>query len=261
VYEFAPPAPAEILLRTEATLSAKIQVASRLIGAPAALTTATLATASGPSASVRHEALRVRLERWLATDSEPRADAAVPLIAVVRGAADALLVATRIGDVVLAGREGGSALSTAAALLARVCSAAEGPDIATERATIDAALREVAAWIDRHVAARDAGLDTAVLASTRRGVLARIAAIVRCAPAHRRPQLAGLAAAARSAVAAPLNAGIEHRLSALSNAPMPDEQWLRELVRCASSAPERPADQAPAVALIALIVVTAPREF
>ena len=88
------------------------------------------------------------------------------------------------------------------------------------------AIAAIERWDARRVVLDDAGIADGVASQDRRRVIRRIAAIARRVPAHRRVDMAALAATARRAVLARRGAGGEWLLRELAGADLPDEAWL-----------------------------------
>jgi hypothetical protein len=130
------------------------------------------------------------------------------------------------------------------AVVAACAAAAGGADAAVHRMPLRERLAALRAWCADAGAWADAGLDPAAerVASTRRPdahalrrpshdrdhrrVLARVAAIVRRTPPHRRPSVAALAERARAALALPAGVGRDLALAGLAASSLPDDAWL-----------------------------------
>ena len=245
VYALCPPADAELLLGIERRLCAKLEAAGRSVGVAGSILPASLvpSAARGDGSSppltspVQYAAIaRATVASWRDAASDGRTmhlaarDGSV--VATVGASVNGIVAACIVGGtsilVALLG-EGAGPITDRLSIVARAVQlAAEGRDAPTHDA--DVAVRARAAlvrWAERRLAQRDAGLAGGVVAHERRHILARMAAIVRRTPPHRRGQVAALATAARRSVLVSRGIGAEWGLGTLArDTERPDEAWL-----------------------------------
>jgi len=208
---------------------------------------------------VSAQALACLLTRWVAhattdgADDDDRgpswhdAGRTPPLqVAAVRATDDGFLALLTGGasSVVLASLGGGP--SAALPVVARCAELAGGDATDIDAAALQEALAALAAWRADAADRATAGLEPDVAeppsapAVGRRRVTARIAAIMRAAPPHRRPLLSALAERARAVIARPGGAGLDRALGVLATSThLADEGWLAAVAELAT--PTRPA--------------------
>jgi superfamily II DNA or RNA helicase len=174
-------------------------------------------------------AARLVVIGWRRPSGSSRADGDGPLCGAVRTPASGFVAACVAGSRrFLVGTVGGP-VSDAPAVIAEAVRVADGePGVPTDAACV-AAIRALGAWWCEQQAAEDAGLSRIAGATARLRVFARIASIVRRAPAHLRPSVLALSDRARRATAAPFGTGAEWVLGQLAGASLPDIAWLRTI--------------------------------
>lgn len=240
VYAVAPPASAEVVLSIERRLGEKLRATRSVVGVAGAILppgAALLTDAGARSPSEAAEEVRRILERWRRLDG----GRAERVVALLRCRASGFLAACRdraapgadlAGSVpsstfLLASLGGSDVTDEPRAVHAAVVVALAGEAGAPTPADAEPALAAIGRWAARRAAIADAGIADSVSIRVRRRVIRRIAAIARRMPAHRRVDLATLAASARRAALARCGAGGERVLEELARADLPDEAWLR----------------------------------
>ncbi len=137
----------------------------------------------------------------------------------------------------LAGRADRGSASDDPGLMAELAEAVDhaGPAVRPDDATVSWAHEAVASWYRGQVTGEALAILAPGAVALQRGLLGRLARIVRSTPLHQRPAILGLAATARRALTRPLGAGGERVLAELVSAPMADACWLRTLAAFAES--------------------------
>jgi hypothetical protein len=238
-------------LSVEQRLRTKIDCAARSVGISGSILPASLArapvgsepqSAAGP-APPRPEATspaqcaalaRSIVARWRATadtlDTVRTGDRERTVSAAATADVDGILAAALIGDVpVLVASLGGPITDRAPVVARAVALVDAGREVTNEDATAIVRARDaVVAWGERRLARRDAGLADGAVASERRRILGRIAAIARRTPPHTRGHVARLAEGARAAALAAGGIGAEQSLGLLArDVERSDDAWLR----------------------------------
>lgn len=267
VYAMAPPASAEAALRVEHRLREKLRSAGRVMGIAGAILPGAAALPpfpSAPSPSESAESTRRMLESWRSGD--PAADG---VVAQLRCGLPGFVAACRTSPAAAGEVERSSNVSLLAAIGEReatddarvvhraVAAACSGEATAADRAAVSSALAALERWAARRAAIGITGIADGAAIRVRRRVIGRIAAIARRMPAHRRVDLASLAASARRAALAPCGAGGEWVLEELARADLPDEAWLRAVRAFGESAGApraAPAHDAP-LEIVALLLL------
>ncbi|GAC1654974.1 MAG: hypothetical protein NVS4B3_19400 [Gemmatimonadaceae bacterium] len=242
VYAFAPPAPAEALVRAEKRLRDKARVAAREIGAVGAIIPAFTFQAAGPSpSSMPHDAepgtsasvaeiwqrVRTTAERW--DDLSLARRAATPSIATLRTGTNGVVVSITDGDRFRPLASLGGPLTDDPAVLAEAFSAVDDARSEGEanRDAVAHVEQLIACWTLSRKTVEAIGLATSPTGRARRCALQRIARILAQTPRHRHADVARLAAEARQAVIAPCGAGGDRVLLQLVTSSLSDDAWLR----------------------------------
>lgn len=234
VYALAPPASSERVLRVEARLRAKLQLAERIVGLDDAnLPTATSVAESAPELT---SAMLAQLERWRdasASDEDSGGGGSRELVcAAVRAPNDGFLALVAVGaHRLLLARLDEQAVTqdpAAVSLAARLCA---GPAIPVSAPDAHKALEQIEHWGCGHSARCRLAMPSPRGASVRRHVATRVASLLSTSPRHERATVAALASRARDVLAVPLGAGGERALEALANADVSAVEWLGALVR------------------------------
>lgn len=234
VYQLRPPASAEEILRGEALVSLKHDVARKHVGASRVGPLATEGDAAAMPSSIPSQAeeLRAILCRWLDADSNNDS----PGRRICVGA----VTAGRMG-LIAAGYHAGTPLLLACLssvpatdLQAQIasCLLAEGADALVDRADYEEALRAVKDWAERYQASENAGAIAAAPVGRQR-LLRRIDAALQRAPPHLRASRARAVSAARQIASAPHGVAVEEDLEALAASTLPDDEWLGALASVA----------------------------
>ena len=216
-YGIRPPAAADILIRLEATIVAKMLEAE---------------ATEAPTAD--DERIRSILRRW-STESASSAELRLPpapeatRVAAVGSRQSGFLAmcaqGARLAFVASDGRRITNEPSEVLSLLLH----ADGRDVPPQLETVTGALNLLRSHLrtEHTVALTDP--QSAVAAQARRAALRRVSAIVQNARPHARSRLLELAIVARSAILGRLGVAAEAELMRLVKADLPDEEWLRAI--------------------------------
>lgn len=221
VYAFAPPAPAERLLRLEQRLRLKLSVAARAVGLAGAILPG-LAPSGHDAPAACRERIAAALGRWR-NATPPARDLVAAAARSTRAGALACVVSG--GEVMLVSVEGAQ-VSDRPDCVEAFTACDSGADAALDVVEAQRIRRLVEGWLRRRAVAGVMDLPAVRVASARRALLQRVDTIARRVPRHRQPELAPLVRAARTAAAATLSAGAERVLDQLTHAPLPDAAWL-----------------------------------
>jgi hypothetical protein len=245
VYQFHPPASAETVLRGEALVATKWDVARRVVGAQPIPPFESSGGAALSAANIqsRTEYLRAILGRWAVGESGHMHSNKNVHAAAVSAGESGFIAAGYLGNVPLLLTCRGETLSTRVASQITGCLLAEGSETSAERADYDAVLLAVEEWIEWHEGAESAGVAGSAPARRTR-LLNRIDATLQRAPPHLRQSRARVVAAARAVAAAPHGAAIEKDLEALTDSPLSDDVWLHALAALAVAPRAQPARRA-----------------
>jgi hypothetical protein len=262
VYALAPPAASERVLRVEQRLRAKLRLAHDVVGVGVQSLPA-LGFESQRAPPETASELHAMLEGWRLGGAEghatvqpsgegPRQFAFAGAIAAPAGFlalladADARLL---VGDI---GRGVTSDPRAIVTLVRAITKARDRPIVTPE---LDAALRTVTRWAEARHGQRLVGVGAVAGARLRARLNQRIAALLATAPRHDRVRIAALASQAQAlARRQRLTAGAERALAALVDAPMADEQWLREIIGLRDALP-REDERVQMPRILALILV------
>jgi superfamily II DNA or RNA helicase len=251
VYAFAPPAPAERMLRLEQRLRVKLGVAASSLGLAGAILPGLL-TPERPSPVARAERIQRLVRAWRGGAASQH-----PIAASVRSKTNAALACVR--------RDGHAELiavidgkvSDSSEDVERLVLAANGPDAPTEPRHLAEISCVVETWLARRANAGVIDLPFAHIARARHHVLRRAQAIAHRVHRHERVGMRDMLGAARSVATATLSAGAERVLDELARADMSDVAWLQSLgqfaaihARAASAEPD---------AVLALLLLRADR--
>ena len=245
VYAFAPPAPAERLLKLEQRLRVKLGAAASSVGLAGVILPG-LATANAPSPVERAE----RIQRLLAAWRGPRAES-VPVVAAVRSnLSGALACVRRAGQAELIALVGGT-ISDSPEVVERLLLSADGGDC--DPRGVDHAAQSIAQWLSRRSAFGVLDLPSARVARARHHVLRRVQSIAQRAHRHERVGMRDMLGAARLVATSTLSAGAERVLDELARADMPDVAWLQTLGEFAAIHARRTTTEPDAILAILLL--------
>ncbi len=225
VYALRPPAPAEVLLRMEHRLRAKLAVAARTVGIRGTIMPRLFPAEPPASSATRiHAEIAGQLARWHLPCGRP--PSGEPLVGAVHAA--------RPGFLALVGCDGrpeliaglGAGVSESPRDVLDALRLAEGPDVPVDARSVREALAAIACWRAERASFGVLGLGAGAAARTRRRLLHRIDAIAARSPRHLRSRYVPLALQARRVATERLGAGAERVLQELADARMPDEAWL-----------------------------------
>lgn len=226
VYALRPPAPAELLLRMEERLRAKLVAAARTVGIHGTIMPRLLPGTPSASPDSRLDAETARmLAGWRLAGDSPSFDA--PLVAAVLAPCDGFLaLVERDGRPELVA-DTGRGVGDAPRDVLDAVRMAEGPDAPCDPRTAEGVTAAIASW--RLARESFAVLDLAAgsAARARHRVLHRIDAIATRSPRHLRGRYVPLARDARRVATATFGAGAERVLEELAEAEMGDEAWLK----------------------------------
>lgn len=235
VYQFRPPISAENVLRGEALVSAKFDIARRAVGAgrfgPLADTDRAAPFASSiPSLA---EQLRTILGRWIRTERDAGlADRHTQTATVIVGQ-PGFIAAGYLGDTPLLLSCLAKTVSMNLDAQIAGCLLAEGIDGRVDPTDCEAALNALQHWVDNYSASEYAGASVAAPAGRKR-LLQRIDATLQRVPPHIRASRARSAATARQIASASHGAAIEDDLRVLADSTLSDDEWLSALAAVAS---------------------------
>jgi len=226
VYQLRPPASAEAVLRIEALVERKWNVARTSVGVNSWLPSRNERNICEAVSSIpaRADRLRTLLERWSTPDAPADSDRIVQAAAVSAGQTGFIAAGCiRNSPLLLTCRAG--TLSIDLDAQADACVLAESPDSVAGAADFAAVCAMIERWADQSEAMESAG--AAVPTPMRRkALLDRIDALVQNSPPHLRASRAPTAAIARLVAMTPHGAAVEQELAALANAPAVDDEWL-----------------------------------
>lgn len=233
VYQFRPPASAELVLRAEALVSTKWNLARRVVGAnPVAPFPGSRdldrSTSSIPS---RAERLRAILARW-SPEASSLSDSGVHAAAVSAGDRG-FIAAGYLGPAPLLLTCRAGALSVELDAQIAACLHAEGRELSVDSADYDAALSAINEWVAQYEASESAGVAVAG-PSRRKRLLNRIDATLQRAPPHLRASRAHVAADARRVASTSHGVAIETDLDAFAESSLADDEWLNALAALAT---------------------------
>lgn len=224
VYCMSPPASSEALVRSEAILRHKVQVAARTVGIAGTI----LPTAPGlpdvTPPSEKGEAIRRVLRSWRTLNDETEENRL--FAASARSNVSGWLALVELGNAVsLVIARDGSIRDSDADRLA-LLEQANGIDVPIHSEELHSALELLNEWLRRRAGAEDAAISIAPGARSGTRLLRRIGTIASRAPAHRRTMIADLAMHARRAVLARRGIAGERVLATFADMSLPDEAWL-----------------------------------
>lgn len=220
IYVFAPPAPAERMLRLEERLRVKLGAASRSVGVAGAILPGFVSR--DPEAALpREERLLATIRRWRGIVGSE-----APVVAATRAHRDGAIACVRLGGRVTLLVLDDERVTDSRSHVERVVE-----DVLDDEAPVDPARARhmrarVEAWCRHNAVCRVVDLPALRVARSRRWLLQRVDAIARRAPRHRQPDLAPLMHAARNAATATLSIGAERVLDELARSEMSDSAWL-----------------------------------
>lgn len=254
VYAVSPPASSERVLRVEARLRAKLQLASTIVGLDAQSLDATRSVTPLAPPELASGALVV-LERWRRIGDKSRATKDSPLVAGVLAPDEGLLALVAVGEerLLLASVDSGG-LSFDAAVIGHVLASCDGPAVLPSADEIARAMQAVRSWILQWTGRRQLALGSRTGARCRARLARRITELLAGAPRHQRAVLAATASAARRSLAASLGASAERELAALAAAPRFDARSL-DAIAALSAGRERLSANAATPAPLAVIVL------
>jgi hypothetical protein len=242
VYTMPPPASAELLLRMERRLAAKLSVAARTVGI--AGTVLPLLHLPAPSAaSVPQLASQLRdLLRELGNGGHAENNPKELLVAAVDLALHAenaevhflALLDCGVNPQLVAGRGDwiDERISTCNSVLCALKLRLHAGDLKT-RIAPQRDIEKAHRLLGRFTAMRDArlaaGIPSAAYAQSRKRLIRRLDTIAMRAPVHTRPSLHKVVARARRVATAAFGDGAERVLAELATAQMPDDSWLRAI--------------------------------
>jgi hypothetical protein len=218
-YAFAPPAPADRLLRLEQRLRDKLRLAAETVGVAGRILPSPLGALPERGLAEDVGAVDARLRAWLGEPGDT--------LACAYANVDGLLAAVDDGTTVHLVADIGAGLDASAASVIAAMDSIGAP--ATDHVRLRACVARVEQWLRDHRAATTIDLRAAVTARLRRDALARVAHVLARVPRHRRAALAPLADAARAVATVQLGEGAERVLDMLVHAALPDEAWLRSI--------------------------------
>lgn len=213
VYAMDPPAPSERLLRAEAIILRKAGLAAASVGA-SRIPPLFAPLASRPESNVESaEAIRRTLSAWPALRKQPAR--AETLCAAVAADRDAALVLTVVrGEprlaVVCEGR-----VSACSALINKVAAMAQGEPAPAPTALIAAVVNDAKQWIERQLAASDAGDSPSGRSALAGRIGARLARCLARCPRHERSRYGQRIAALRLRLQRPFTLGVEREIEEL----------------------------------------------
>ena len=222
VYLFAPPAPAERLLRLEQRLRLKLGAAARAVGVAGAILPGIPVMDASDAAAPREERIAAALRQWRVERSVADCPVAGAAASSAKGAIACVQCDDAISLVAVVDGRVTESRSTVEDLVASAGQASVDVDATDLRATREAIER----WFRCRSVSDVVDLPALRVAHSRRVLLHRVDTIACRAPRHVQPQLAPLMRAARTAATATLSAGAERVLDELARCPMSDEAWL-----------------------------------
>lgn len=249
VYLFAPPAPAERLLRLEQRLRFKLGTAARAVGVAGAILPGIVVTHGSDAAAPREERIGAALRRWRSGGVLPDGLVAAAARSPVTGA----LACIQCGEVVSLVAVVDGRVTESRAVVERLVTGASEATLELGEADLRACRETVERWFRRRIVSDVVDLPALRVAHSRRALLRRVDTISRRAPRHSQPQLAPLMRAARSAATVALSAGAERVLDELARSQLSDEAWLHAIGEFASLHARKQSDEAPR--LLALLVL------
>ena len=248
VYMFAPPAPAERLLRLEQRLRLKLDAAARAVGVAGTILPG-LSVDVGDGSAAREERIASMLRRWQAGDAVSQLPIAATTAASMNGAIVCLQCDGRVS---LIGVVNGT-VTESNSTVEQLIRAAIGPDQRTDPTELNRVREMVEAWLRRRGVSGVVDLSALRVAHTRRALLHRVDIISRRAPRHSRPRLAPLMRAARSAATCTLSAGAERVLDELARSQISDTAWLQAVGEFAAVHARGSGDASPRVLAILIL--------
>jgi hypothetical protein len=249
VYMFAPPAPAERLLRLEQRLRLKLGTAARTVGLAGAILPGMALSNASDAAAPREERIAAALRRWRTDGGVPRN----PVAAATRSSISGALACVQSDHgVSLVAIVDGRVLESRA-MIERLVDAAGDFDLEIGAAELRTCQEAVERWFRHRLVSDVVDLPALRVARSRRTLLRRVDAISRRAARHAQPQLAPLMRAARSAATAALSAGAERVLDELAASQMSDEAWLQAIGEFAALHARSRSDTPPR--LLALLIL------
>jgi superfamily II DNA or RNA helicase len=257
-YVIAPPASSERVLDIETRLRAKLRIASEIvgIGLPEAegamrLVASTLSSAAPPELT---SDVLAALEKWRGASLDGDFGArSTPLVAGVTAQDDGLLALLSLrGERVLLAAAGAEPSLDPALVAAtvRLCDGAAATLSTAERAS---AIRLVQEWCEAWRSRRRLGLGSSFGARVRGRISARIAGLLSGTSRHEHASLTAIASRARRTLCMPLGAAGERALTELSEKPLTDVDWLRDVALLGERRDAPPRDDD--AALLVLIVL------
>jgi hypothetical protein len=263
VYTLAPPASAVRLLRIEARLETKLQIARKAIGASAPLLPMSTTGCDAREITGSADALgatEAALRRWMRREADVRdedppaprepatfiarddeglvaAGEQTTFVAAVRADVDGCLaVIANDGRTRIVADVGGGLVTDPRAVYYAVL-ASEGVEIVPAEEHVCATMARLERWLETERALSAIDGRPAAASNLRRSALARVARVVATAPHHRRASVARSAMHARAALAAHLSAGAERAMDiviasgaeASIDTPAVAEEWLEAL--------------------------------
>ena len=214
-YGIRPPAAAEILIRLEATIAAKV-IEAEVTAAPTAV----------------DERIRTCLRPWFASDSVPPDKRLSP---TSEGTRVAVVESRKTGFLAICARgaqrsllaSNGHRITTDPSEILDCLKNADGRDISPQLDEIAAALKVLKQHMRKEQTVAPASSQSANAARARRAALRRVSGIVQRARPHERSRLLELAMNARLAILGRLGVAAESDLMRRAKADLEDEQWLR----------------------------------
>jgi hypothetical protein len=225
VYMFAPPAPAERLLRLEERLRLKLGAAARTVGLAGAILPGLVAPTAVESAAPREERIATALRAWGRLGHRRAERVAGAARSSMQGALACVRTAGSVSIVAVVG----SRVTASRVAVEQLLSDANGATLVVEEPTVRGVENLVLRWLRGRELSNVVDLPALRVAQTRRVLLHRVACIARRIGRHVQPRLAPLMRAARTAATATLSAGAERVLDELARSPMTDEAWLHAL--------------------------------
>jgi superfamily II DNA or RNA helicase len=248
VYMFAPPAPAERLLRLEQRLRLKLDAAAHAVGIAGTILPG-LSVETRNASAAREERISSMVRRWHIEEAASTRPVAATAVSSMNGAVVCL---QSDGRASLVGIVNGTVTDSTAAI-EHLIQAGDGPECRTDTTELNRVRELVEAWLRRRGVSGVVDLSALRVAHTRRALLHRVEIISRRAPRHSRPRLAPLMRAARSAATCTLSAGAERVLDELARSQISDTAWLQAVGEFAAVHARGSSDESPRVLAILIL--------
>lgn len=244
-YGIRPPAAADILIRLEATITAKMREAEATVGgfhsvlasAPGdkLATEASVDSRSAPQApTAAAERIRFILRRWY-TQNALAAELRLPLasegtrVAAVGSRQSGFLAMCAQGAKLALVASDGRRVTNEPSEVLGLLLHADGRDVPPQFEAVTGALNLLQSHLRTEHTVALTYPQSAVAAQARRAALRRVSAIVQNGRPHARSRLLELAIVARDAILGRLGVAAEAELMRLVEADLPDEEWLRAI--------------------------------